>query len=155
MTPPEENADLPDFTPESAHLLLQGVYGDYPHQNGALHLKGGVVYDALLKLHWRCLAAQLSSWYNTPSGVVGCRFTVILASEWWGVLVRTWNSERPLVFAHSVLTKMLGFRKARDIWTRITRWMDIWERGLHVGLVGDTDAEGDSREGRASSGGEE
>ena len=28
VTPPEENADLPDFTPESAHQLLQGVYGD-------------------------------------------------------------------------------------------------------------------------------
>ena len=30
-TPPEENADLPGFTPERAHLLLQGVYGDFPH----------------------------------------------------------------------------------------------------------------------------
>ena len=27
---PEENADLPDFTPEHAHLLLRGFYGDYP-----------------------------------------------------------------------------------------------------------------------------
>ena len=33
--------------------------------------------------------------------------------------------------------------------------MDLWERGLHAGLVGDADAEGAAREGRAASGGEE
>ena len=33
--------------------------------------------------------------------------------------------------------------------------MDLWERGLHAVLVGDAKAEGDSREGRAASGGEE
>ena len=26
--------------------------------------------------------------------------------------------------------------------------MDLWERGLHAGLVGDAEAEGDAREGR-------
>ena len=31
VPPPEENTDLPGFTPERAHLLLQGVYGDYLH----------------------------------------------------------------------------------------------------------------------------
>ena len=33
--------------------------------------------------------------------------------------------------------------------------MDLWERGLHAGLVGDADVEGASREGRAASGGDE
>ena len=33
--------------------------------------------------------------------------------------------------------------------------MDLWERGLHVALVGDAEAEGATREGRAVSGGEE
>ena len=32
-TPPEENADLPGFHAERAHLFLQGVYGDFPHHN--------------------------------------------------------------------------------------------------------------------------
>ena len=27
--------------------------------------------------------------------------------------------------------------------------MDLWERGIHAGLVGDADAEGATREGRA------
>ena len=33
--------------------------------------------------------------------------------------------------------------------------MDLWERGLHTGLVGDAEAEGAAREGRATSAGEE
>ena len=33
--------------------------------------------------------------------------------------------------------------------------MDIWERGLHAGLVLDAEAEGAAREGTAASGGEE
>ena len=33
--------------------------------------------------------------------------------------------------------------------------MDLWERGLHAGLVGDAEAEGSTREGRAAIGGEE
>ena len=47
VPPLEENADLPDFTPERAHLLLQGVYGDYPHHNNGLHLDGRVADDAI------------------------------------------------------------------------------------------------------------
>ena len=49
----------------------------------------------------------------------------------------------------------MGVRRAREIRVRITRLMDLWERGLHAGLVGDAEAEGSSREGRAASGGEE
>ena len=33
--------------------------------------------------------------------------------------------------------------------------MDLWNRGLHAGLVGDAEAEGDAREGRAASVSEE
>ena len=33
--------------------------------------------------------------------------------------------------------------------------MDLWDRGLHAGLVGDAEAEGAAREYRAASGGEE
>ena len=45
--PPEENADLPDFTPERANLLLQGVYGEYLHHNNGSHLDGGFVDEAI------------------------------------------------------------------------------------------------------------
>ena len=45
--PPEENADLPNFTPERAHLLLQGVYGDFPYHNNGSHLDGGVMDGAI------------------------------------------------------------------------------------------------------------
>ena len=86
---------------------------------------------------------------------MGHRFTAKLAAEWQGVLGRSWNSDIPLVFAHIVLTKTLGVHRAKEVWARITRRMDLWERGLHASLVVDAEAEVSSREGRAASGGEE
>ena len=149
-TLPEENADLLGFTPERVHLLFQGVYRNFPYHNDGSHLDGGIADDAAWKRCWRQLAAQSASWYATPSGAVGRRFTAILAAEWWGVLNRSWNSEIPLVFAHVVLTKTLGVRRAREIRARITRRIDLWERTQHSGLVGDAEAEGSARAGRAA-----
>ena len=60
-TPPEENVDLPGFHPERAHLLLQGVYGDFPHNNDGLHMDGGITDDAAWQRRWRRLAAQSAS----------------------------------------------------------------------------------------------
>ena len=60
----------------------------------------------------------------------------ILAAELWVVLGRSWNSNRTLVFAHVVLTKTLSIRREKEIRYRITRWMDLWERGIHAGMVG-------------------
>ena len=155
MPPLEENADLPNFTPESVHLMLQGIYGDYPHQNEGSHLDGGVADNAIWQCCWRRLAAQSDSRYATPSGVVGRQFTAILAEEWRGVLGRIWNSKRPLIFSHVVLRKMLSVCRAKEIRERITRQMDLWDRGLHEGLVGDSEAEGSTRDDRAARGGEE
>ena len=67
----------------------------------------------------------------------------------------SWSSERPLGFAHVILTNTLGVRRAREIQAQITQCMDLWERGLHTGLVGDAEAEGAAREGMVASGGEE
>ena len=81
VIPPEKNADIPVFTPERVHLLLKGVYGDFLHHNNGLHLDGGIADDAAWQRHWHRLAVQSVSWYATPSGAVGRRFTVILAAE--------------------------------------------------------------------------
>ena len=43
VPPSKENADLPGFALERAHLLLQGVYGDFQNNNGGSHLYGGVL----------------------------------------------------------------------------------------------------------------
>ena len=154
VTPPEENSDLPVFHSELAHLLLQGVYGDFPHHNDRSHLYGGIADDAAWQRCWHRLSAQSASWYATPSGAVRRRFTAILAAEWQGVIPRIWNSERPLVFAHVVLTKTLGVCWARDIQARITRRMELWERCQNAGWVGDAKAERAAREGRAAFSGE-
>ena len=90
-----------------------------------------------------------------PSGAVGRRFTAILTVKWCGVLVRSWNSESPLVCAHVILTKTMGLLRAKEIRAQITMQMDLWDRDVHVGLEGDAEAEWAAREGRAASGGEE
>ena len=51
--------------------------------------------------------------------------------------------------------KTFSVRREKGIQARITRRMDLWERGIHTGLVGDAEAGGAAREGRAASGGEE
>ena len=78
---PEENAYLPGFAPESVHMLLQGAYGYFPHHNDESHLDGEIMDDDVWQRRWRRLAAHLASWYATPSGAVGRRFTEILAAE--------------------------------------------------------------------------
>ena len=79
--PLEENVALPDFTPESAHLLLQGVYGDYLYHNNRSQLDGVVADESIWQRPWRHLSVQLAIWYATPSGAVGSRFTTILGAE--------------------------------------------------------------------------
>ena len=96
----------------------------------------------IISRHWRQLAAQPASWYATPSGAVGRQFTAILAEERRGVLSRIWNSKRPLLFAHIVLRKTLGVRRAREIRVRTNHCINLCERGQHAGLVGDAEAEG-------------
>ena len=82
-----------------------------------------------------------------PPGKAGRRFTAILTVECRGVIDRKWSSKRPLIFAHVVLTKTLGARKAREIRASINLQLDLWERGIHAGLVGGALVEGRSREG--------
>ena len=62
------------------------------------------------------------------------------------------NSKINLVFTHVILTKKLGVRRDREIRERITSRMDIRKRGIHIGLVGNVEAEGSAREGRAARG---
>ena len=73
---------------------------------------------------------------------MGRQFTEVLTAEYQGLLDWKWNSERPLVFVHVVLTKKLGAHKVREIWVRIDCGLDLWERGIQAGLVGDALAEG-------------
>ena len=93
---------------------------------------------------------QSSSWYVTPSGTVGRRFTKTLAAEWQDIIDTSWNSERPLLFTHDIFTKMLGICMAREIRAQIIKRIDLWDRGLHAGLVEDSEEEGTSRDVRAT-----
>ena len=68
---------------------------------------------------------QSASWYSTPLGEVGRRFTAVLDVDWRGVLNKKWNSERPLGFSHVVLTKTLGTHKSKEIRARINLQLDL------------------------------
>ena len=82
----EEGADLQGFTPARAYLLLQEVYGDFPHHNNGTHLSGGDPENETWQSCWEHLAMQsYSCYYTHPGNVVG-RFTSVLAAEWRGVL---------------------------------------------------------------------
>ena len=61
-----------------------------------------------------------------------------------------WNFERPLVFAHIFLKNTLSIRRFREIISKITSRMDLWNRGLQVGLAGEAEAESDARGVRAA-----
>ena len=64
------------------------------------------------------------------------------------MLNRKMNSEIPLTITHVVLTKTLGAHKARYIRAMINRQLDLWERNIHTGLVGDALRKGRAQEGR-------
>ena len=98
---------------------------------------------------------QLASWYAIPYGALGRQFIIILTAEWQGVLNISCTSNRPLIFTHVILTKKLGVCRSREIRARVKSRMELWERGLHAGLVGDREEEVVSREDRASKGGED
>ena len=144
----EEGTYLQNFTPVRAHLPLREVYVDSPHHNDGTHLIGGVPDDSVWKMFWFWLAAQSASYYSTPLSKVGCRFTAVLDVECQGVLDWKCNFKQPLVFTHLVLTRTLGACKAREIRVMIDRWIEIWEWGIHTGLVGNLLAERRDRKDR-------
>ena len=89
-----------------------------------MHLDGVVADNAI----WHCRQRRLAAKFLVRHALWGSRAPLhsqtgcVMA----GVIVRTWNSERPLAFAHVVLTNILGVRRAREVQARITRRMDLW-----------------------------
>ena len=90
-----------------------------------------------------------------PPGKAGRWFTAVMAAEWKGVLDQKRKPKIPLVFAHMVMKRTLRACKAREIQARIDRQLDLWERGIHPGLVGYVLAERRSREIRIEQSNEE
>ena len=101
-----------------------------------LHLDREVLDVTVFQHFWHRMAVQLAILYAALSGKLGHRLTEIMAAKWQVVINRSWNSERPLVFNHFILTNILGVRRAKEIRTRVTRRTKLWNMGLHAGLVG-------------------
>ena len=58
----EEVADLQDFKPKRAHLLLRDIYGDFPHHNNGMHRVGGIPDATTWQSRWRWIAAKFHKW---------------------------------------------------------------------------------------------
>ena len=108
-TSSEENSDLPGFQPDRAHLLLQGVYGNFLHHNDGAHLDRGITDGAICQRCWCQLADQSASWYAPPSGAVGRRFMAILAAKWQGFSAGVGTPRYPLYLPTSFSQRRCAF----------------------------------------------
>ena len=59
----------------------------------------------------------------------------ILAAECRDVFDRIWNSKKTIFFTPVFLINLLGVLRAKEKKQKITRRMDLWERGLHKSMV--------------------
>ena len=143
----EKDEDLSNQICHPVDQKLIDVYGDTIHRNGGEHLNGGIADDAWWQDCWRRVVANPHPLYDPPKGAVGQRFVSMLALEWKGVRERSWNSERPIIFAACILRKKHSTARARDIRKRVSRQMDLWEEGMYSALVNET-AEEASRGGK-------
>ena len=136
---PDDGADLPTYTRTESDTLLDSVYGDHAHSNDGRHLDGGVEDDEQWQQRWIRVAQHTPNRYTVPRGKVGRRFLIILTEELRGVRDRKWNAERPLTFLATVLERGDDVSRARDIRSRLTQRMNLWETGHHVPLIDDTE----------------
>ena len=109
------------------------------------HLDGGIRDDQKWQSRWLRLVQIAPTRYTVPKGKVGKRFLVQLTLEFQGARERKWNSERPLVFAATILQTTPGVRRSQDIRRRLARRMDLWDQGCFSALVDDTEVEIRSR----------
>ena len=138
---PDTDADLPGYLVTEADRLLDTVLGDHVHDNDGTHLRGGIANDAIWQRRWKRMAQLATTRYQVPPGKVGRRFITVLVHEFRGVRERLWNSERPLVYVATILQTTPGVRRAKDIRSRLTQRMDLWDQGNYKALVDDTEGE--------------
>ena len=138
---PDIDADLPSYLPTAADHLLDTVFHDHAHDNDGTHLNGDIADDAVWQQHWLRMVQLHTTRYQAPPGKVGRRFIAIFTNELRGVRARQWNSERPIVFVAVILQSTPGVRRSKDIRTRITQRLDLWEQGHYKALVDDTECE--------------
>ena len=127
-----------------------GYYEDHPQHIDGSNMDRGIAYDDAWQHYYIRLALQLARWYTTPQVEVLRKFMALLAAEWRGILDWTWNYKIPVVFDNIILTKILSVCQVIDIQYMLSQIMDLWERGIHAGLMGDMGTEGVAHEGWAA-----
>ena len=79
--------------------------------------------------------ALSSQRYDVPSGRVGHLFVQAVVDELKGVVQRSWNSERFVVFQAVILQRSPDVKKARDIRRRIEIHLRHWREKKFTMLV--------------------
>ena len=112
-------------------------------------LDGEVADDALWQTWWRQISNLTPRFYDAPNGNAGRCFATLLTEELRGARERRWNSERSMVFIGTMLAKIPGVKKSKDIRARLLRGVDQWKDGIISDLVKDTYGTGKSHNDRA------
>ena len=128
----------PPVAASSCAQKLERVYGEKIHQNDGTHLDGGVVDDKVWQARWREVMALPPQRYDVPSGRVGRLFVQAVADELKGVVQRSWNSERFVVFQAVILQRSPDVKRARDIRRRIEIRLRHWREKQFTMLIKDT-----------------
>ena len=76
--------------------------------------------------------------YDVPSGKVGRLFISALTRELNGVIERSWNAEKFIVFSSVILQRSPDAKRARDIRRRIENRLEAWAQNKFDMLVQDT-----------------
>ena len=124
--------------PFQRYRKIQSVYGDRVRQSGGTHLDGGIRDDAIWQAHWKEIVGLPPQRYDVPSGKIGRLFIQALTQELTGVVERSWNSERFLVFPAVILQRSPTVKRARDIQSRIENRLEAWAQNKFDMLVQDT-----------------
>ena len=134
----ENSSDLEGYQKTEVDKELQRVYGDYVHKNLGTHLDGGVRDDADWQRRWRALVVWPSRRFEVPKGAVGHKYVAQITKELSGIMNRTWNSERFLVFQMVILQRSPKVVSATAIRNRIKSRLQLWMNGEFEWLVHDT-----------------
>jgi len=134
------NSDLPSYHPSpNIDEEFDRIFGDHVHLNDGTHLHDHIEDDPLWQQHYNRLTSYHCTQYNVPSGSLGERFVETAATLLDGVMKRTHNSEKFLVFLMTTLQRVPHITRSRNVKTHLTQQLDAWDNQQCSMLVNETE----------------
>ena len=129
--PPGEPTLIPDDN------LLTHCFGESIRSDPGTTHPTLIPDDEIWQKRWLRAVQLQPSLYNLPNSAIAKVFLAALTRELHGVRSRTWNSERPMLFALVILQKSPQARHAKDIRRRISQRLSLWNEGRFDALIND------------------